>query len=198
MVALPVDFSAISGTINGSSFASNFDALNAKFGQITSADISSAAGILSTQLSERYAIENVVTQLVPHGSTAATFTGTPGVFTIDVDTPARVFRRRIHARSGQLVWLCLLEVYVDVKNTVGGSNPTVVAYKNGTAIPGATFTLDTSNDFYIFARSDPLANPLIAFVDNDVIEFRLGASAAGDATCAGIQVHEMWKRPLGV
>lgn len=198
MVGLPVDFSAISGAINGADLASNFDALNAKFGNITSADIAASAGILSTQLSERYHYPEVVFSLATHGPTSATYISAPGTFTIDGST-TRIYRRRVKARSGQLVWLCEIEIYADNITNPGGAVPRVEVYKNGVLIPGATFDLDTDDDFYYLRRSDPLANPLLAFVNDDVIEYRLGRSAAvAGVGLAGCQVHEIWKRPLGV
>lgn len=197
MVALPVDFSALTGVIQASSFDQNFVALNAKFGQLTSADISPNAGILPTQLSAPYAFRDIVFDLVDHGNGATWSAKT--VVTLDA-APALTMRRRVRGNPGQVIYLCEIEVYAEA--IVAGSSssvPQVQVYKNGSPLSGCTFNLDTSNDFFVVRRSSPKTNPLFAFVDNDIISYYVGFSdAAGtDPTTRRIQVREHWKEQLG-
>lgn len=197
MVALPVDFSALTGVIQASSFDQNFVALNAKFGQLTSADISPNAGILPTQLSAPYAFRDIVFDLVDHGNGATWATLSP--YTLSA-APALTVRRRIRGNPGQVIYLCEIEIYIE-DQTVGstGGVPQIQVWKNGSLLSGCTFNLDTDNDFFVVRRSSPKTNPLFAFVDNDIISYYVGFSdAAGtDPTTRRIQVREHWKEQLG-
>lgn len=196
MVALPVDFSALTGVIQASSFDQNFVALNAKFGQLTAADISPNAGILPTQLSAPYAFRDIVFDLVDHGDGATWSTKT--AITLDA-APALTMRRRVRGNPGQVIYLCEIEIYAESVGVPGTAVPQVQVWKNGSILAGCTFNLDTSNDFFVVRRPSPKVNPLFAFVDNDILSYYLGYSdaAGADPTTRRIQVHEHWKEQLG-
>jgi len=199
MVALPVDFSALTGVIQASSFDQNFVALNAKFGQLTAADISPNAGILPTQLSAPYAFRDIVFDLTDRGAGAAgTWLSTPVSYTLDA-APTQLVRRRIRGNPGQVIYLCEIEIYAESVGVPGTAVPQVQVWKNGSILAGCTFNLDTSNDFFVVRRSSPKVNPLFAFVDNDILSYYLGYSdaAGADPTTRRIQVREHWKEQLG-
>lgn len=195
MVALPVDFSALTGTIQASQFDQNFVALNSKFGQLTSADLSSAAGITVTQLAAQYAFKDVVFDLLDFGYTTASLNGRTA-WTVDMASTLWC-RRRVTANPGQIVYLCLVEIFAEAVNA-SSPYPQVIVYKNGSALPGMSFTLDTSNSFFIVGNASPKTAPLYPFVDGDVISYYLGYSSAGSPTSRRIQVREHWKEQLGV
>jgi hypothetical protein len=197
MVALPVDFSALTGVIQASQFDQNFVALNAKFGQLTSADISPNAGILPTQLSAPFTFRDTVFDLTDHGSGATWSTKT--AYTLDA-APALQLRRRIRGNPGQVIYLCEVEIYAeDITAGSAAAVPQVQVWKNGALLAGLTFNLDTDNDFFVARRSSPKTNPLFSFVDNDIISYYLGYSDATgtDPTTRRIQVREHWKEQLG-
>lgn len=206
MVALPVDFSALTGTIQASQFDQNFVVLNSKFGQLSSADISPSAGITVSQLAQQYTFRDHVFDLLPHGEPDPAVAASGGGYTYSsliptrlTAAPAQFMRRRIRANSGQILYLCEVEIWAeDITVGSGGEYPQVVVYKNGTALPNMTFTLNADDSFFVARYPNPKTDPLFPFVNDDIIAYYVGESSTANACFSRrIQVREHWKEQIG-
>ncbi len=209
-IQLTYDFSAIAGLVVANQIGQNFQDLNQKLGQIRGADVADDAGIRATQLADRYNVYQKEFDLVPFcsiGDTAeanwpwdpADRVGTVIAERLRVSTSTEsVIRRyRVRARPGQLVWLVSLEVYCLVAARGGGANPRVTVYQDGTLIPGATFDLTVDDDFTVQENANPIDNPIIPLVNDNIIEYRLTrSSGAGNVDIRGVTVRETWKVQL--
>lgn len=205
-------FSGKTGAVVGADFDEAFGDIVAKFdGGIDNANIAANAAIDWRKLGSPYHVYEVERVLLPDnaGPTGGVVAGPPNTmptwvsvltdFQLD-GTPRTVRKSIIRLDSNELLWLCEIAIYVLDITSVGGAYPQVTVYKNGTLIPGATATLtedDTSqpNTPFRLYRTNPFANPLISFGDSDVLEYRLGRSAAaGPPRARGIVATEWWKR----
>ena len=193
---MTVDFSALTGTILASQFANDFSDINNYIsGNIDSAGIHPRAGITASQLRDRFDVFSHETVIAPYQSDASWDAGA-NQFTFPA-AMAALRRRRIKVESGQLMYLCSVEIFSLDTNAGPAPWPRIELRKNGTLVPGAQFDLDTDNDFYTFERATPFDSPLLAFVNNDVIEYWIGSSTgAGAPTGRGIYATEYWKAVL--
>ena len=198
MVSLSWDFSTLTGTIRTTHFNDNFADLNAKFGSIYGTDIHARAGIVASQLRDRYSSPPLEVCICPFQSDATWEAGTQQ-FTFPA-AMTRLKRRRVKVPTGYQAYLASIEVYVlDTNGSVGGLSPQVQVFKNGTLVPGATFILETDNSFVVLERSTtPFSSPLLSFTNNDTIEYYIGASNGASATTAarGVYAYEQWKMIL--
>lgn len=197
MVSLPVDFSAITGTIVGADFHANFTALNSGLSAIRNANIAADAGIEPSKLATPFAPFSETFPLVmgpygtgvdyvtPAGGTAAQFAALP-------NAPALMFRIRVRCPTNGVRYLVSAEVYTGRRD---GTTPRVQLYKNGTLISGATFDLSADNDTLVLERGSFRQNAVDVFVDGDYLEIWLG-HAGSAARLAHSWIKLEWKERL--
>ena len=124
------------GTITAAELNTNFtDVFNGLSG-ITTTDLAASAGIVSTQLADRFAYfsESIIIapQLLIDGATQANWimyntTASPGY---------EIFRRYMQLRSGKTAYLCAVTIYVKDTTLDTGKTPIVWVARNGTALGG--------------------------------------------------------------
>ena len=192
MVALPVDFSAITGTIAGADFAANFNAINAGLNSLRNANLAADAGIEVTKLANQFAPFSetlpIVAGLIGTGvdyvspGPAAEHAALP-------NAPARLYRKRIRCPANSVRYLVAAELWTGHRN---GTTPRVQLYKNGTLIAGATFDISTNNDTLVLERGTFRNNPVEVFVDGDHLEIWLG-NAGSAAQLAHSYLFLEWK-----
>lgn len=163
-------------------------------GNLKGANIHPDAGIVATQLADRYSINEVRILLVPFDSgpvapgsyAAPTFYTMPNALTV-------IDRYEIIAKGQGFLY----GFHIYVKNvTVGGGGnwPTLEVRKNGATI-GQTFVLDADDKSIKFHANDPVVNPFLTLANGDYFEFLLGQQAADTAQAAGVSVNlfEKWR-----
>lgn len=188
------DFSTITGIIQAPQIGTNFaDVRTLVNGQQRTENLASDAGIVSGQLADRFYTYQRDVELVPR--TGGTDVDTsPTRFTVPATTGVRLKRRRLRARSGKQLFLASVSIYAD--DIEGGEAIYVQIYRNGTAIAGCLFELSSDDTFVEAANATPFANPLQAFSDGDIIEYRV-YSATGAASVSTLVATEEWKGELG-
>lgn len=197
MVALSYDYSTLTGTITAAQFAANFADLNGKFGSIYGSDIHPRAGIVNTQLRDRFSKHEVVFTIAPFqsdaswdaGAQAFTFPGAATLFS----------RRRIKVPAGYLAYLCSIEIYALDVTVAAGTYPQVRVAKNAVAIPGADFLLNADSGVFVFERTtSPFSSPLLSFANNDYLDYYImaGDGATTTTTARGVIAQENWKHIL--
>jgi|APFre7841882793_1041355.scaffolds.fasta_scaffold28226_1 hypothetical protein len=197
MVSLPVDFSAITGTITGADHHANYTALNAGLTSLRNANFAADAAIDPTKLSNPFApfAERIPIVLGHHGSgggidyvvpsTASHYAALP-------NAPALLYRTRIRCPANGVRYLVCAEIYTGRRNS---TIPRVQLYKNGTLIAGATFDLTSDNDTLVLERGAFRTNPVEVFVDGDYLEVWLGNNGTA-AQLAHSWLTLEWKERL--
>lgn len=194
LLAYTHDFGTLSGTILASQIGDDFtDVSTLLNGQLRTENLASDAGLVSTQLADRFYTWERDVELVPR--TAGTDVDTsPTRFTIPATTGVRIKRRRIRVRAGKQIFLAAVSIYAD--DIEGGESIYVQVYRNGTAIAGMLFELSADDTFVEAAASSPFTDVAQSFSDGDVIEYRI-YSATGAASASTIVATEHWKGELG-
>ncbi|UOF79531.1 hypothetical protein [Bacteriophage sp.] len=200
---MPYNFLTITGTIVAEQFGYNFAELANKLGgNVYGVDLANDAGIRANQIADRYVIMPPVDRVLIAPCADAIWDNSPTVTTISATAMQRAARAIVRGIPGQLLYLCSIIASCDTL-TATDSFPRVQVYKNGTLITNATFDLATGHnttafpgDFYQQQNSDPYRNRLMAFVDGDYIEYRLGQSGTSNPTCRSLMVREYWLSQL--
>lgn len=201
------NFAGKTGVIDGADFDTAFGELLAKFDAgIYNANIAANAGIDWRKLAQPYHTYRIQRCLLadsagtnggPSGGYDTDWASAPTHFELDA-SPRLVLKDFIRTDPSEVLWLCEIDIWAIDVVTLSSPYPRVEIYKNGTLLPGGTCDIstdDTSNPSAPFRlyRTNPIANPLEAFGDGDVLEYRLGRSAAGTPQARGIYVSELWK-----
>jgi hypothetical protein len=192
-------FAGKTGVMDPADFDTAFGEILAKFNAgISNANIAANAAIDWRKLAQPYHTYRIQRCLLPDtAGPAADWISTPSSFDLDGSTRL-VLKDFIRLDPSEVLWLCEVDVWAIDVTTLSSPYPRVEIYKNGTLLPGGTCDIstdDTSNPSAPFRlyRTNPIANPLEAFGDGDVLEYRLGRSAAGTPQARGIYVSELWK-----
>lgn len=193
LLAYTHDFGTLSGTILASQIGDDFtDVSTLLNGQLRTENLASDAGLVSTQLADRFYTWERDVQLVQHTSDA-NVDASPAVYTVTATTGVTIKRRRIRARAGKQIFLAAVSIYaldVNVESVY------VQVYRNGTAIAGMLFELSADDTFVEAAASSPFTDVAQSFSDGDIIEYRM-YSATGSGTIAECTATEHWKAELG-
>tara|TARA_R100001594_G_scaffold61234_1_gene95354 strand:- start:115 stop:693 length:579 start_codon:yes stop_codon:yes gene_type:complete len=181
-----------SGTISSSELNTNFSDLSTAIDSITSANISSTAGITAGQLADRFALSPWHFNLLPvtSGSNLGSL-ASYACHTGDVS----VLKATTRVKAGKSAAICLIEVYVTAVSQDGGSTwPLLTVKKGTTTLGGAGLSLEAAGFHYLY-YTNPIDTPLIGVQDNETIEFSLSGQT-GTPTLHGLSATLWVKEEL--
>lgn len=185
---------AATDVILASEVNQNFDDIEAALSQLRTGNLAADAGITSRQLAQRFAFFDEPIVLVPY--TSGTSLASAGLFTPPTAAMTSIFKKTVRLGGGQECYLSEIELYA-ARSTVGGGAvyTSFQLLKNSVVVGGAALPVDVEDDYWRLRNADPIANPLIAAQDGDIIELQLHKSDGGQAI-AGWLVTLRWKREL--
>ena len=159
------------GVISASDLNQNFSDLATAVDSITSANISSTAGITSTQLADRFSLTPWSFELLPFSAsvdaTGANL-GTPGLFTC-ANGAVTLRKATTRVKTGKSAAICLIEVYV-VAVGIDTTWPLLTIKKGSTTLGGTGLSVEAAGFHYVY-YTNPFDTPLIGVQDNETIEF---------------------------
>lgn len=182
----------------------NFADVMDQLSNITAADISTSAGIVSTQLADRYAIVTETITLTSfyqdHHATVATEANN---WFPNANTPGtEVWRKYFTLRPGRSQHLCAISAYAQSIVADGTNRPAVFVTRNGTVVSGG-ISLATADTVYHLRNSNPIDTPLSSLANDDYLTIGLGVlnadgSAGSSAICraAGVTLTLTYKMEL--
>ena len=190
MTKVTYDFSGMGAVaINATQVDQNFSDLTSAIDQITTANIATTAGIVSTQLADRYALSMLGPfDLLPFSS-GSNFSS-PGNFTLP-DSPTTFLKHKMLVKPGRRAYLVKMEVHCIA---VGTSKPTVTVEVGGVTLGGGAQTISLAGFTYI-QNSNPVDNPMVILNNDDIIEMKIG-SASSAAEARGLSVTLWIKEEL--
>lgn len=171
-------------TIKYSEVNTNFTDITGAIDSLTTTNLHDAAGIVSTQLADRYALSpwsvsvlpfmqtNVATILSTNGENAMFKCGTSDV---------EVFRTTTRVQSSKKASIAFIEISVVEKKIINSVNPQITIRLDDIVIGGAARTIDKdhyndSSGFHYIYNSNPIANPLINIDNNQVLKVLIGGN----------------------
>lgn len=186
---MTVTYTFASGNvISATELNTNFqDVLNELTG-ITVADLHASSGLLSTNLSDRYAIITENINLVPRytfvTALAAIGPAVEGAFFMPnnaVSPGTEVWRKYLDLRSSKSAFLCAVSVYLGTRDpsaTGHAQHPQVWVTYNGNVLGGSGVQLNASNTVFRLRNTNPFDNPLVSLSNDDYLSIGFGVSAA--------------------
>ena len=183
---MAVTYSFSSGnTITAAEVNTNFtDALNETV-SLTTSNLSTSAGIISTQLTDRYAL---VTETVMCTGWAYEANSVSQIFRgyapdVTASPGTEFFRKYITCKSGRANYLCGISVHAkDITVGTGTSYPRLWFTRNGTLLGGSAVDLQADDTAYHLRNSNPIDNPLTSLAHNDYITIGVGVSVSATDT----------------
>lgn len=206
-MAVTYSFSA-STTISASQVNTNFTDLLNELSGLTTSDLAANAGIVSTQLADRFAYPFFLIHLTPTLQPQALIAGANAYTLSETVMPnantfagaTEVWRMYVQKRTGKGVYLCSAVVYCqDLDRPTADADPAVWISKNGTVIGGSEARILAADTAYFLRNSNPFDSPIASFEHDDYISIRLGTStvAAADTEISGLTVGLYFKSELG-
>lgn len=173
-------------TASATQVQANFDALEARLGNLKNTDLAAAAGIEASKLAAPYTIQTVVLRLVDTSGTmlgTSTLTVAGGCYEINQTAMTSLGSKfRLDLRTGQQAWLCAAEWYVGRSDDTGsGGEPKLDLLVDGVQLGGQEITADTSDAYYTIAAANPIDSPLMPVTNQSVFDPRIGCTAAAGA-----------------
>lgn len=190
---------ASTDTLDASKLNTNFSDITAALSQLRSSNLAADAGIISTQLANRYYTDEFSFFLVPLAAGAAIDAdGTIGsnYFTVP-SALSDITKRKITLKSSQECYLSEVEVYATA-SVIGTADYVTFAIKKGsTTLGGSAVTLNASSAYFRIRASNPLDNALCAVQDGDEFTFQLGTTGGGGTPhVRGLFVRLVFKKEL--
>jgi len=180
------------GVISASDLNQNFSDLATAVDSITSANISSTAGITSTQLADRFSLTPWHFNLLPitAGSNLGSLT------TFQCHTAAvTLLKATTRVKTGKSAAICLIELYVTAVDQDGSGQWPLFTIKKGTTTLGGTGQEIEAAGFHYIYYTNPFDTPLIGVQDNETIEFIIDGQS-GTPTIHGLSATLWVKEEL--
>lgn len=204
-MALTYSFSA-GATLNATEMNTNFADVLAELSSLTSADLSSTAGLVSTQLSDRYSYPTFTVHLAPYygpqintdAALAATYHPVR-TFMPNTTTGTEVWRHYVQKRTGKGLYLCSVVVYCqDVNVPTAGAYPAIWVKKGTTTLGGGAAQVQADATAYYLRNSNPFDNPICSLDHDEYISLSVGVvAAAANTHVSGLSVTFTFKSELG-
>lgn len=160
---------AAAAVIRAADQKANLDYFEAALANLTTDALADDAGIVSTQLADRYAVHHVC--ILDTGLQAYTVSGSTSVAKANLRVP-----------PGKRAFL--LEVQVYCLSITGA--PSIEVRLAGTTLGGAAKAVSGGGTIDLLGNASPAVNPVAPFDDNDQIEVFL--SNSGATTVTGLRV----------
>ncbi len=196
---MPVTNTFVDGSvISAAELNTNFqDVLNETSG-ITAADLHSQAGIISTQIADRYAISTETVNLLGSFLSDGGAAGVAAVYTFPNSTASpgtEVWRKIMTLRTGKAAYLVGVSVYAQ---TIAGSEQAVIFVgHNGVVLGGGGARIDAADTAYHLRNTNPIDNPLVALANDDFITIGIAVDAsASNVVINGLTITLTYKIEL--
>lgn len=196
-------FSA-NGLISAAELNTNFQDVLDELTNLDTSNLSATAGIVSTQLADRFAYSKDTVHLAPYYIQNVTPADTELTYLPSGSgsgTGVEVWRSYIQARSGKSLWLCGVSIYAQTVSINGGTPtayPAVWVMRNGAILGGSNAEVRASDTVYYLKNTNPFDDPITSLSDGDYLTIGLGtAAAAADTGWAGVTVDFWYKMELG-
>jgi len=168
------------GTIKSSEVNTNFTDLTEALDNITTTNLHESAGIVSSQLTDRYALSPwSITVLPSHYSQTLNDTGATAMWTCHT-ADVELFRTTTRVQSSKKAYIAFIEVYCLEKLT-DTTDPQITIKLDDIIIGGGVRVLDEdqlndTNGFHYLYNSNPIANPLIPVDNNQTLKILLSGN----------------------
>lgn len=188
---------AVGDPVSADLFNDAFDDIEGGLSSLDSGNLARNAGILRTQLADRFHAFTLGPFCVVPLSSGSDL-ASPAAYNIpDADT--EFFQLEVSLPAGAEAYLCEVQVYVAAGNAT--NIPRIGIFKNGALIAGTTVSLNSATPVTYRAPEaatvDPFASPFMALRDGDEITVELGkASGGGTATARGVFITLFCKGDL--
>jgi len=170
------------GLIKSSEVNTNFTDLTEALDNITTTNLHESAGIVSSQLADRYALSPwSITVLPSHYSKTLNDSGISAMWTCHT-ADVELFRTTTRVQSSKKAYIAFIEVYCLEKNRDGGAaDPQITIKLDDIIIGGGVRVLDEDqfndeNGFHYLYNSNPIANPLIPVDNNQTLKILLSGN----------------------
>jgi hypothetical protein len=169
--------------ISSSEVNTNFSDLTSALDSITTTNLHESAGILSSQLADRYALSPWAVPVLPFSRAASLATnGTSALYTCHTGD-IEIVRTTARVQSSKKASIAFIEIYVLEKayETATTVNPQITIKLDDIIIGGAAREIDNDeyNDtagFHYIYNSNPIANPLINIDNNQTLKILIGGN----------------------
>ena len=181
-----VTHSFSTGLIKSSEVNTNFSDVTTAIDDITTTNLNASAGIVSSQLSDRYALSPWSINVIPFmqtGTNAVLNTvGANALFTCHTGD-VEIYRTTTRVQSSKKASIAFIEVYCVEKDDDATVNPRITIKLDDVILGGAARTIDKDqvNDtagFHYIYNSNPIANPLINFDNNQTLKILVGGNGS--------------------
>tara|TARA_B110000014_G_C19974591_1_gene504608 strand:- start:82 stop:702 length:621 start_codon:yes stop_codon:yes gene_type:complete len=174
-------------TIKYSEVNTNFTDITSAIDSLTTTNLHDAAGIVSTQLADRYALSPWSINVLPFMQTGVNATLSTNddnaLFTCDTGD-VEVFRTTTRVQSSKKASIAFIEIFVVEKKIINSVNPQITIKLDDIVIGGAARTIDkdqyndsgTTGGFHYIYNSNPIANPLINIDNNQTLKVFIGGN----------------------
>lgn len=167
----------------------NFDDLSDRIAAIDSSDIDPNAGITASQLSDRYALDTFVVEVLPVSADPdLSSIGAGSVYTLPA---ALTTLKKFHyaTKTGKGAFLAEVEGFALDVTAASGDYPTLAVYQNGVLLGGGAVTLDADDGYFRMRHTNPTDSPLVAVADGDEFEIKMGSSGSNNPKARGVSVR---------
>tara|TARA_R100000353_G_scaffold174629_2_gene143007 strand:- start:139 stop:723 length:585 start_codon:yes stop_codon:yes gene_type:complete len=162
-------------TIQFSEVNQNFTDLTSAIDSLTTTNLHDSAGIVSTQLADRYALSPWSIHCLPFTAAAdLATTGSSALFTC-ASTSKDLVKTTTRVRSSKKASIVFIEIHVIEVAADSGQYPELTIKLDTATIGGSARALDSTGFHYIY-NSDPVANPLINFDDNQTLTISISGA----------------------
>jgi len=189
------------GLIKSAEVNTNFSDLTTALDNITTANLHDSAGIVSSQLADRYALSPWSITVLPFSFVQNMATSGASAMWECHTADVELFRTTTRVQSSKKAYIAFIEVYCLEKNRDGGViDPQITIKLDDIVIGGGVRVLDEDqlnddNGFHYIYNSNPIANPLIPIANNQTLKILLSGNA-GTPKIRGLTVTFWIKEEL--
>lgn len=202
MTAVPY-VAAAGSAITAQDYNDNFDALEAAIDNLDGSKLITYAGLVATQITDRYIAFPVVVPIVPYSVDGADWD--PGVAINGANTlPAALTTMLAWFMDWEIgceLWVASMTIQVIDAVVDAGIWPTFSLSVDGAALGGGPITLDpTAGQPETFkfrvGNPNPITDPLAAISANSTFAYQIGKTGAGNPTLRGLTAALLMKAEL--
>lgn len=167
---------------------------------LTTANLAARAGIVSSQLADRFSRFHIHRMYSMPTVSGSVYTVTDALPDISTDPGAEIDRIYFSVRAGKLAFITKIDIYLMYLTSVGADRPQVWINKNGSAVSlgNGGRILNSAQTLYTLARSaTPDDDPLVGMADGDYLEIGLGHNGTTGAQYSGLCIDIHGKMELG-
>ncbi len=166
------------GLIKSSEVNTNFNDLTSALDSITTTNLHESAGIVSSQLADKYGLSPWSISVVPFSrDTTLSTTGTNALY-ICGTADTEIIRTTTRVQSSKKASIAFIEVYC-VEKVADTTDPKITIKLDDIILGGVgrVITTDHVSDasgFHYIYNSNPISNPLINFDNNQTLKVLIG------------------------